>query len=167
MKDVLTLKMQSDFEEIYDAYYDRIYRYSYTLLLNKEDAEDVTEETFLSAYRNFASFDAEKASLGTWLSRIAHNCAVNLVRSAAYSKKAEIPETWDVKDEGDFTKEIDYSDEIIRLYSKLSPEEREFLNLRYAMELKDSEVAALVGLNEKAVNKRYQRLLAKCRTLID
>ncbi|MBP3815268.1 MAG: RNA polymerase sigma factor [Firmicutes bacterium] len=167
MDDVLTLKMQSDFEEIYDVYYDRIYRYAYTLLLNKEDAEDVTEDTFLSAYRNFASFNAEKGSLGTWLSRIAHNCAVNLVRSAAYSKKAEIPDSWDVEEEGDFTKELDYSDEIIRLYAKLSPEEREFLNLRYAMDLKDSEVAALMGLNEKAVNKRYQRLLTKCRTLID
>lgn len=167
MDDVLTLKMQSDFEEIYDVYYDRLYRYAYTLLLNKEDAEDVTEDTFLLAYRNFAYFNAEKGSMGTWLSRIAHNCAVNLVRSAAYSKKAEIPDSWDVEEERDFTKELDYSDEIIRLYAKLSPEEREFLNLRYAMDLKDSEVAALMGLNEKAVNKRYQRLLTKCRTLID
>ena len=155
------------FEEIYENYYDRIYRYAYTLLLNKDDAEDITEETFIAAYKNYGSFDPDKGSVATWLSRIAHNSAVNLVRSASYVREVELPETWDAKEEGDFTKQIGLNDEIIRLYGKLKPEEREFLNLRYSMGLKDSEIASLLGINEKAVNKRYQRLLKKCRELID
>ena len=135
--------------------------------MNKEDAEDVTEDTFLAAYRHFDSFDPNKASAGTWLSRIAHNMAVNLMRSSSYSKKAEMPEAWDIQAEGDFTEEFASSDAILKLYSKLKPEEREFLNLRYVVGLKDAEVGSLLNLNEKAVNKRYQRLLAKCRTFMD
>ena len=45
--------------------------------------------------------------------------------------------------------------------------EREFLDLRYVMGLKDKEVGALYGLEPKTVNKRYQRLLKRCRQLLD
>ncbi len=45
--------------------------------------------------------------------------------------------------------------------------EREFLDLRYVMGITDKEVGALYGLEPKAVNKRYQRLLKRCRELLD
>ena len=75
------------FEEIYEKYYDRVYKYAFTLLLNKENAEDVTSETFLAAYANFGSYDETRASVATWLTRIAHNRAVNLMRSAEYTRR--------------------------------------------------------------------------------
>ena len=158
---------KQSFERIYDNYYDRIYKYAYTILLNKEDAEDVTSETFVAAYVNYDSYDEAKASVVTWLTRIAHNRAVNLVRSAAYRKRAAMPENREFAAPGDFTEEIMSSEIILGLYAHLKPEEREFLNLRYVMELKDREIAELLGLQEKAVNKRYQRLLARCRTLLE
>ena len=92
------------FDVIYETYFDRVYKYAFTLLLNKEDAEDVTSETFCAALKNFVRYDAQKASIATWLSRIVHNCAVDLMRSAAYSKRAEMPSDWDLDDSGrDFT----------------------------------------------------------------
>ena len=56
---------------------------------------------------------------------------------------------------------------VLWLYTKLTREEREFLDLRYVMELSDKEVAALYGIEPKAVNKRYQRLLKRCREILD
>ena len=156
------------FDVIYEAYYDCVYKYAFTLLLNKEDAEDVTSETFCAAYMSFNRYDSEKASIATWLSRIVHNCAVDLMRSAAYSKRAEMPSKRDWEDPGqDFTEQVEASDMVLHLYAKLMPEEREFLNLRYVMELKDKEIASLLRLPEKTINKRYQRLLKKCRLLLD
>ena len=87
-----------NFEAIYEEYYDRIYKYVYSLLLNREDAEDVTEETFLAAYAAYGSYDSNKASVATWLARIAHNRAVNLVRSAPRAKRVELPEDWETSD---------------------------------------------------------------------
>ncbi|MBR0093534.1 MAG: sigma-70 family RNA polymerase sigma factor, partial [Lachnospiraceae bacterium] len=78
------------FEAMYEDYYDRIYKYARTLLLSKEDAEDVTEETFIAAYQHFDAYDEKKSSPATWLVRIAHNKAVNLMRSAEYAKRAEL-----------------------------------------------------------------------------
>lgn len=156
-----------DFETVYKEYYDKVYKYVYTLLLNKENTEDIVAETFLSAYANYDKYDPEKASVATWIARIAHNNAVNLVRSAAYRTRAELPET-DLygEEDSDLRRLEEDQDIVLKLYAMLSESEREFLNMRYAMELKDAEIAELMGMQTKAVNKRYQRLLKKCRELL-
>lgn len=161
-------KADNSFAAVYDANYDRVFKYAYTLLLNREDAEDVTADTFIAAYMNFDRYDPERASVATWLTRIVHNRAVNLLRSAAYSKRSGLPEGWEPKDGGaDLFDQAEASDALVRLYARLLPEEREFLNMRYVMELQDSEIGALLGLTAKTVNKRYQRLLAKCRLIMN
>lgn len=155
------------FETIFEEYYDRIYKCAYTILLNKEDAEDVTENTFLLAYANYDRYDPDRASIGTWLTRIAHNCAVNVRRCAAHRKRADMPEDWEMAGGENFTGQVEASDLLFRLYAKLSPAEREFLDLRYTMDLKDKEIAELFNLSEKTVNKRYQRLLVRCREILE
>lgn len=157
---------QNDFEAVYDLYYDRVYKYAY-MLLNKEDAEDVTSETFIAAYTAFSRFDESKSSVSTWLTRIAHNRAVNLRRSAAFSKRADMPEQYEPSEKDTFTEAVEASDTVLRLYARLFPSERELLNMRCVMELKDKEISALTGIPEKTVNKRYHRLLAKCRKLLE
>lgn len=151
------------FEEVFETYYDRVYKYAYTILLNRENAEDVVEETFLAAYSAYPDYDPARASLATWLTRIAHNKAVNLVRSAAYRRETALPE--DYPDSADLQAEARYT--VLWLYAKLTQQEREFLDLRYVMELSDQEVAVLYGMEPKAVNKRYQRLLMRCRDILD
>lgn len=156
-----------DFASVYEDYYDRIYKYVYTILLHKENTEDIVAETFMAAYRNYDSYDPQKASISTWLTRIAHNNAVNLVRSAAYRTRADMPERdiHGAEDPALLQLEED-NDTVVKLYARLSADEREFLNMRYAMELKDAEIAQILGLQTKAVNKRYQRLLKKCRDIV-
>lgn len=157
-----------DFGEVYEEYYERVYKYAYTLLLNKEDAEDVVADTFMNAFSAYGSYDPSRASISTWITRIAHNKAVNLVRSASYRTRAEMPEYYDAPDASDsMLSASEDRDTVLYLYSKLSAGEREFLNLRYTMDMKDSEIAELLGIQSKSVNKRYQRLLAKCRDILE
>ncbi len=157
-----------DFGQMYEEYYDRVYKYAYTILMNREDAEDIVSETFITAFAAYGTYDPAKASFATWITRIAHNKAVNLVRSAAYRKRAELPDYYDAPDSAesvDLTAET--NETVLNLYSRLSAGEREFLNFRYAMGMKDGEIAELMGLPVKTVNKRYQRLLAKCREILE
>ena len=84
--------LKPDFETVFEVYYDRVYKYAYTILLNRENAEDVVEETFLAAYVAYPGYDPARSSLATWLTRIAHNKAVNLVRSARYRRETALPE---------------------------------------------------------------------------
>ena len=57
-----------------------LFRLAYRMTCNESDAEDVVQESFMRAYRQLGKFD-ERASFGTWLYRIAANCALDLVRS--------------------------------------------------------------------------------------
>jgi len=57
-----------------------LFRLSYRMTGNETDAEDVVQETFLRAYRQLGRFDG-RANFGTWLYRIAANCALDLVRA--------------------------------------------------------------------------------------
>jgi len=156
-----------DFETVYEVFYDRIYKYAYTILLNRENAEDVVAETFFAAYIAYPGYDPARAALATWLTRIAHNKAVDFVKSAAYRKREELNGSDEPSTSEDLTGKTETTETVRWLYSHLTRAECEFLNLRYVMELKDAEIAELYGLPVKTINKRYQRLLAKCRRLLE
>ena len=159
--------MKPDFETLYEAYYDKIYQYAYSILLNRENAEDVVSDTFLSAYAAYGRYDPSVSSVTTWLTRIAHNKAIDFVKSPAYRKTEQLDESFDAAASGDMTAQAETNDIILHLYAKLTKAEREFLNLRYVMDLTDAEIADLYNLPVKTVNKRYQRLLIRCRTLLN
>lgn len=159
--------MKPDFETLYETYYDKIYQYAYSILLNRENAEDVVSDTFFAAYAAYGRYDPKIASPATWLTRIAHNKAIDLVKSPAYRRTEQLDESFDAGAPDNMTEQAEKNDIILRLYAKLTKAEREFLNLRYVMELTDPEIAALYNLPVKTINKRYQRLLARCRELLD
>ena len=63
------------FEELVNRHSGRIYSLLYRLLRNREDAEDLLQQTFLSAFENLVRF-REEASFRTWITRIATNFAL-------------------------------------------------------------------------------------------
>ena len=67
------------FEEIFRVYHTRIYHYVYRLVGNAEDAQDLTQDSFLKAYRALLR-GAQPRSLSAWLYRIASNTCMDLLR---------------------------------------------------------------------------------------
>src|SRR5438445_3761480 len=57
-----------------------VFRLAFRMTGNEHDAEDVVQETFLKAYRKLDAFE-ERAQFGSWLHRIAANCAYDLLRA--------------------------------------------------------------------------------------
>jgi RNA polymerase sigma-70 factor (ECF subfamily) len=68
------------FRELVERHSRPLFRLAYRMTGSESDAEDVVQETFLKAYRQLARFDG-RASFGTWLHRIAANCAFDIVRA--------------------------------------------------------------------------------------
>ena len=68
------------FRVLVDRHSRGLFRLAYRMTGNEPDAEDVVQESFLRAYRQLGKFD-HRASFGTWLYRIATNCALDLVRA--------------------------------------------------------------------------------------
>src|SRR5690349_25075177 len=75
-------RLDDDFSALYRAHLRDVYSYSYYRVGNHHDAEDLTEQTFLQAYRHFerAQRESQGRPLRPWLIRIAHNLAANYYR---------------------------------------------------------------------------------------
>src|SRR5215203_3167588 len=84
-------KLDAAFTELYRAHLRDVYSYSYYRVGNHHDAEDLTEQTFLQAYRHFerAQRESDGRPLRPWLIRIAHNLAANYYRDRA--RKPQTP----------------------------------------------------------------------------
>src|SRR3954465_13549037 len=75
-------RLDGEFSDLYRAHLRDVYSYSYYPTGNHHDAEDLTEQTFLQAYRHFerAQRESRGRPLRPWLIRIAHNLAANYYR---------------------------------------------------------------------------------------
>src|SRR6188508_3792136 len=85
-------KLDADFSELYKAHLKDVYSYAYYRVGNHHDAEDLTEQTFLQAYRHFerAQRESDGRPLRPWLIRIAHNLASNYHRDRSRRPEAAI-----------------------------------------------------------------------------
>ena len=152
---------QLDFTELYNECYPRVYNYVYFRLLNKSETEDVVAETFTRAYAAFDRFDPSRASFTTWVFTIAHNCLVSLYRSRRPSTGLDdIPEN--ALCENDEYPGLDDSAKQVReLLKCLSDEDRQIVFLKYHEEMRNSQIAELLGMNPSTVSTKLARALKK------
>ena len=78
------------FADLVELYKDKIYHLAYRMLGNRQEAEDVVQETFLRVFRSLDRYD-ESLKFSTWIYRIGTNLAIDRLRRrrAAYSLDAE------------------------------------------------------------------------------
>src|SRR5438045_6492048 len=88
-------ELDAQFTELYKDHLRDVYSYAYYRVGNHHDAEDLTEQTFLQAYRHFERALAESNGrpLRPWLIRIAHNLAANLYRDRSRKPQTHLDDT--------------------------------------------------------------------------
>src|SRR5687768_2392754 len=88
-------RLDEDFSRLYKAHLRDVYSYAYYRVGNHHDAEDLTTQTFLQAYRHFERAQRESAGrpLRPWLIRIAHNLAANHFRNRSRRPQTTIDDT--------------------------------------------------------------------------
>jgi RNA polymerase sigma-70 factor (ECF subfamily) len=152
------------FGRIYELFYKRIYRYLNINLGSPETAQDLCQETFLSAWRNIKSFSEDKGgSLQAYLFRIARNKIIDLSRK---KKEISLEVTGDFESKEDILGSLDKEEDIEmvrKALSSLEEVERQIIVLRYFEELSTAEVAQAVGFNEGALRVRLHRILKKLK----
>lgn len=167
-----------EFARVVDTYYEMIYRLAIRMLSNPQDAEDILQESFIKAYRNFKNFDG-RSSVSTWLYRIATNEALMFLRR-------QHPDTTSIDDsyENDDGLEkpayiVDWcclpEDELMSAEAlahldesveSLPPNLRVVFVLRDIQGLSTRETAEVLNLTEVAVKTRLSRARFKLRELL-
>jgi RNA polymerase sigma-70 factor (ECF subfamily) len=159
------------FEELVSRHSARIYSLLYRLLGSREDAEDLLQQTFLSAFQNISHFRGE-ASFRTWITRIATNFALMKFRKEGKMHIVSLDDPQSFTDEGvPLPREIgDWSvnpveilerKELVeileRAIARLPQIYRAVFLLRDVEGLSNQEVAELMELSVSAVKSRLMR----------
>lgn len=140
-----------------EEHYEKIYRYCYYRLRNREQAEDVTQETFL---RWFASDTyRDKNQLLQYLYTVARRLCADEHRYPAHQS---IPDDLP-SEEGDPLLSIALRNEL----DKLPPEDRELILLRYINEVPVGVLCKLYGLSRFALRRRVNSILKMLRNALD
>lgn len=164
------------FETLVNRHERRVYSLAMRILQHEQDAEDVTQQTFISALENLAGF-REEASFATWLSRIATHAALKVLRKrqshgSAYSQEPEadndaqpIPHPEFIADWSQSPEELAKQNETRQLIEQalqeLDDKHRLVFLLRDVEGLSVKETAALLGISE--VNVKVRLLRARLR----
>jgi len=139
--------------ELVDLYWDRVYAFSYRLTLNRTDAEDIAQETFLRAFSNLSTYKPD-GQFKSWLLRIASNLFLDL-KKAARSRDAASSEIIDRALVQESPDQIAGRREIIDAFYKvmqtLSKEQQVVMMLRGIERLDYPEIADILKLKEATV----------------
>jgi RNA polymerase sigma-70 factor (ECF subfamily) len=138
------------FAPLYERYVDQIYAYVYTLTKNREQAEDVTAATFAKAIEELPRFQWRGVPYSAWLYRVAGNLVAREGRRPGWielqprlaADQADPAETVEARDRA----------AVVRAeVARLPRDQRQAIVLRYGGELRNREVAAIMGRSEGAV----------------
>lgn len=159
---------QNAFRTLVETHQAMVYNLAYRMVNNPEDAADLTQEVFLSVWRNLRSFQG-KSALSTWLYRLTANAAIDFLRRER--RHPTVPLTGESPDREE--RELDIPDEsaspqralerkelqeaIEQGLATLSPDHRQILLLREMEGLSYQEIAQTLGLEEGTVKSRIAR----------
>ncbi len=155
--------------ELVDLYYEQIYLYMRRLGHNHQESEDLTQESFLNAWRHIGQLQDGKA-LNGWLYRIAGNVSRYHWRRQKGRKTVSIEE-FDVADSNaDDTNKAVYNEQLERLenaIAKLPMKLRQTVVLHYLQNLALTEAAQAAGVRQGTFKSRLSRALKVLRKNID
>jgi RNA polymerase sigma factor (sigma-70 family) len=151
------------YKELYDRYAKAMFNTSLRIVNSIPDAEDVLQESFVSAFGHIADFDYS-ATFGAWLKRIVINKSISLIRKKKLVT-IDIDETSVIEIEeevDDMEESIELKVENIKLgIMQLSPGYRTVLSLVLFESYSYTEVSALLNITETTVRTQYYRARQK------
>ena len=165
-------QLDREFSDLYRAHLRDVYSYSYYRVGNHHDAEDLTEQTFLQAYRHFerAVEESDGRPLRPWLIRIAHNLAANLYRDRARRPQTPLENADPLAARHD-TEEIAAGREelrqVIAPLDRLPDDRREALIMRFALGMDNREIARALGRSDGATKVLIHRAIKQLEEIVN
>jgi RNA polymerase sigma-70 factor (ECF subfamily) len=154
----------ADLEALFREHWPRAYRAAYLVVHDAPAAEDIAQESFLSALRALDRFDRRRP-FGPWLHRIVINRAIDWARARALRAEvgdgplAAVAETQQ--------RDAEFSPPVVAALAELSPDHRAVIVLRHLLEYTPGEIAELLELPRGTVNSRLRRGLDELAERLD
>ena len=145
-----------EFEEIYKTYWDRIFRLCMGFVNDHDAAQDLTQETFIIVWQKLETFRNESA-IGTWIFRIASNNCLRQIEKQKRFPKSELPVHLSEEKHNSIEPQIQF---LYKCIAELPETERIIISLELE-DIKQTEIAKIVGLSEANVRVKIHRIKEK------
>jgi RNA polymerase sigma-70 factor, ECF subfamily len=164
-------QLDREFSDLYRDHLRDVYSYAYYRVGNHHDAEDLTEQTFLQAYRHFdrALSESDGRPLRPWLIRIAHNLAANLYRDRSRKPQTPIDDTTTLSAPHTTEALVEGRDELARILEgvkELPDDRREALIMRFALGMDNREIARAMGRSDGATKVLIHRAIRQLEEIV-
>ena len=159
---------QEAFAQLYEANFDKIYRYAALRIGNKTEAEDVTQQVFINALNSISSFTWKGVPFSAWLFRIAHNQVVDYLRRKTKQATAPLDESlvsYDDNPQLAAERKLDI-DQLVSATRHLTQAQREVISLRFAGELSIAQVAKVMGKSQGAIKALQHSAIVALRKVL-
>jgi RNA polymerase sigma-70 factor (ECF subfamily) len=167
---------ESALAELYDKYGRLIYSLVLRIVRNDEEARELVQDVFLQVWNKAALFDHERGTFITWLVTLAHNKAINTLRSRRYKKSAQEAK----QDIADITSdatvdhrtperdalETDERRNIMRALDQIPELQRKALYLSYYEGYSQSEIAEMLGEPLGTIKTRMRKGMMKLANIL-
>ena len=140
---------EEEIKELVEHYSSLIFRISYCILCNPQDAEDAVQETFLRYLTKAPEFESEEHRKA-WLIRVSANICKNM---QMFKLKRETVSIDDIENVGIARDDF----ELFELIMSLPAKYKIVMTLYYVEGYKSKEIAEIIDVNEDAVRKRLQK----------
>jgi RNA polymerase sigma-70 factor (ECF subfamily) len=159
---------QDAFAGVYDATSRIVFGVVLRVLADRAQAEEVTQEVYVTAWQQATRFDATRGSVTGWLTTIAHRKAVDRTRSAARSRQRDLQHASSepaavLPDVSDVVVGLDEGRRVRAALRELPPHQREALELAYFEGLTHREVAERLGIPLGTAKTRIRDALIRLR----
>lgn len=153
--------------KIYKLYSRSMFNVGYRIVNNTEEAEDVLQESFVSAFKNLDHYRGD-STFGAWLKRIVVNRAINYIKKKRLERLPE-DEHWDVKEEEiiDEFENFPFTVEQVRSAIENLPDGYRTVLSLYLLEGYDhGEIAGILGITESTSKSQFNRSKKKLKELL-
>jgi len=168
---VAAKKDPTNFDKLYQLYFDKIYNFLLSRCGQKELAEDLASQTFLKALEKIDSFHWRNVSFSSWLFRIAIN---NLNSYYRKNKKTvlmadeNLVKIADEKNQNETTQDqLEKRQNLEQLYelikNHLSKKEQNLIALKYFQEKSYQEIGEILNINVNSVGVKLHRIINKMK----
>ncbi len=149
--------MEEQFNAIYNANYNRLYRLIYSYTLNETETKDILQDTFIKYYKNINKLPLEEDQVQKWLMRVAINKCRDLFRNVWITRTIFTDD--DIKDNSLSTSKL----EIYESLKKLNKNERIPLYLYYYEGYKIDEISNILKTKESTIKMRLKKAKEKLK----
>lgn len=152
--------------KLYDICCRGVFNASYNIVLNKDDAEEITQDSILTAFSLLENFKGTEASFIAWVKRIATNRSIDKYRrDSKMPLRLEVAEFKEVEASDDDDDEQYSIEQIKNVIATMPDGYRIVITLRLFEEMEYEDIANVLKINVSSVRSQYTRGIARLRQL--